>query len=276
MKKNRTVPGLMLVFLAIGFIATTAYAQPVSASTNAAPENPAAAGVPKDNPTYLRDVLPIFMGACFRCHNDQNKLLYNCTSYKGAVADRSEVKLRIWDSWKGRYYKQPMPVEDSPESQQLTGEQRLVVKRWVETGMAYGVAPVETGPRTKAERIELGRKLFATVCASCHQPNGLGIPARFPPLAASDFLNADKDRAVKTVINGLQGEVVVNGLKFTSSMPRFPLGDADIANVLTYVYNSFGNSGNEVTPDEVKVLRAQKEEAVAPHETKPVAPGKFE
>jgi mono/diheme cytochrome c family protein len=270
MKKIQTFFGLMLV-LAIGFTAASAYSQAaLPAGTNAAPN------VSQANPTYLRDVLPIFMGACFRCHNDENKLLYNCTSYKGATGDRSEVKLRIWDSWKGRYYKQPMPVEDSPESQQLTEAQRLVVKRWVETGMAYGVAPVETGPKTKDERIELGKRLFTTVCASCHQPNGQGIPTRFPPLAASDFLNADKNRAIKTVINGLQGEVVVNGQKINSSMPRFPLGDADIANVLTYVYNSFGNSGKEVTPDEVKILRAEKVEAVVSHDNKPVAPSKFE
>jgi nitrite reductase (NO-forming) len=79
----------------------------------------------------------------------------------------------------------------------------------------------------------------------------------FPPLASSDFLNADKNRAIKIVINGRQGEVIVNGRKFNNSMPKFPLGDDDIANVLTFVYNSFGNAGLEVQPDEVKFLRTQ-------------------
>jgi len=270
MKKKRTISGLLLVFLAIGFPAARAYSQSIlPASTNAVVTGKAGGVGRLDNPTYLRDVLPIFMGSCFRCHNDQNKLLYNCTSYQGAVADRSEVKLRIWDSWKGRYYKQPMPVEDSPESQQLTEEQRLVVKRWVETGMAYGVPVVETGPKTRAERVELGQRLFRTVCASCHQPNALGIPTRFPPLAASDYLNADKNRAVKAVVNGLQGEVIVNGLKFNNNMPRLPLSDADIANVFTYLYSAFGNSGQEVTPDEVKAVRAEKVDVVAPHDNKP-------
>jgi nitrite reductase (NO-forming) len=76
-------------------------------------------------------------------------------------------------------------------------------------------------------------------------------------LAGSDFLNADKNRAIKIVINGRQGELIVNGRKFNNSMPQFPLGDDDVAYVLTFVYNSFGNVGLEVQPEEVKVLRNQ-------------------
>jgi nitrite reductase (NO-forming) len=83
------------------------------------------------------------------------------------------------------------------------------------------------------------------------------LPNVFPPLAGSDFLNADKNRAIQTVLFGRQGEVVVNGVKFNNNMPSFPLNDQNIANVLTYVYNSFGNSGLEVTVEEVKALRAQ-------------------
>ena len=79
----------------------------------------------------------------------------------------------------------------------------------------------------------------------------------FPPLAGSDFLNADKNRAIKIVINGRQGEIVVNQQRFNNTMPKFPLTDEDIANVLTFVYSSFGNSGIEVTHEEVKTLRAQ-------------------
>ena len=66
--------------------------------------------------------------------------------------------------------------------------------------------------------------------------------------------------------------MVVNGLKFNNNMPSFPLTDEDIANVLTYVYNSFGNSGLEVTPEEVNALRAHPP---APS-TAPVAKDIFE
>jgi len=85
-------------------------------------------------------------------------------------------------------------------------------------------------------------------------------------------LNADKSRAINIVIFGRQGEVVVNGMKYNNNMPSFPLSDQDIANVMTFVYNSFGNSGFEVTPEEVKVQRTQ---APAPVAT-PAAKSAFE
>jgi mono/diheme cytochrome c family protein len=228
----------------------------VSAPANDASTNSA--------PTYLRDIQPIFMGNCSSCHNQQSRFVYDWLDYKTAYADRWEIRRRIWDSWKGSYYKETMPIANSPESLALTDEQRLVIKNWVDSGAVRGVAAPSGGPKTKAERIELGHRLFSSICAACHQPTGQGRPNVFPPLAGSDFLNADKNRAIKIVIHGRQGEVVVNGLKFNSSMPEFPLDDDNIANVLTYVYNSFGNAGLEVTPDEVKILRTQPPDASGP------------
>jgi mono/diheme cytochrome c family protein len=211
-------------------------------------------------PTYLGDIQPIFMGHCARCHNQESRFVYNWLDYKTAYADRWEIRRRVWDSWKGTYYKEPMPVANSPESLALTDEERLMIKKWVDDGGFRGVPRPPGAAKTKAERIELGRRLFTAICAACHQPTGQGLPNVFPPLAGSDFLNADKNRAIQTVIFGRHGEVVVNGMKFNNSMPSFsmpslPFSDQDIANVLTFVYNSFGNSGLEVTPEEVKVLR---------------------
>ena len=208
-------------------------------------------------PTYLRDVQPIFMGNCSRCHNQQSRFIYDWLDYKTAYADRWEIRRRIWDSWKGTYYKEAMPVANSPESLALTEDERMTILKWVDNGGLRGVPPPPGVARSKVERIAQGRRLFTSICAACHQPTGRGLPNVFPPLAGSDFLNADKNRAIQTVIFGRQGEVVVNGLKFNNSMPSFPLNDQDIANVLTFVYNSFGNSGLEVTPDEVKALRSQ-------------------
>jgi mono/diheme cytochrome c family protein len=217
-----------------------------------------ALGGPTDEPpTYLRDVQPIFMGNCSRCHNQQTRFVYNWLDYKTAYADRWEIRRRVWDSSKGTYYKEVMPVANSPESQALTDEQRLTIKNWVDAGGLRGVPPPPDSAKSKSERITLGRQLFTSICAACHQASGLGRPNVFPPLAGSDYLNADKQRAIQIVIHGRQGEVVVNGLKYNSSMPSFPLSDDNIANVLTYVYNSFGNSGLEVTPDEVKAVRTQ-------------------
>ncbi len=116
-----------------------------------------------------------------------------------------------------------------------------------------------TGPApagNKAERIERGTTVYSQVCVACHQAEGQGIPLAFPPLANSDYLNADVDRSIATVLNGLTGEVTVNGEKFNSIMPMLGLSDENTANVLTYVYNSWGNNGTEITPEQVAAVRA--------------------
>ena len=226
----------------------------IEANSKAA--TPAAA--PTNNaPTYLRDILPIFMGKCSRCHNEQARFVYNWLDYKTAFSDRWEIRRRIWDSWKGSYYKESMPISNSPESMAITDEERATIVKWVAAGGPRGVTPPPGAAKSKSEKVELGRKLFGSICAACHQPTGQGLPNVFPPLAGSDFLNADKKRAIKIVINGRKGEVTVNGSKFNNSMPSFPLSDDDIAYVLTFVYNSFGNSGLEVDPSEVKTLRLE-------------------
>lgn len=109
--------------------------------------------------------------------------------------------------------------------------------------------------KTKSDRIRKGAVVYKTNCAACHQVDGLGIPHAFPPLAKSDFLNKDKIRAIKTVTGGLQGRVVVNAQEFNGVMPAWSLSDEEIANVLTYIYSMWGNSGKDVTPQEVKIHR---------------------
>jgi mono/diheme cytochrome c family protein len=224
------------------------------------------------SPTYLRDIQPIFMGNCSRCHNQQSRFVYNWLDYRTAFADRWEIRRRVWDSWKGSYYREAMPIANSPESLALSDEERTTIRNWVDSGSPRGVTPLATGPKSKAKKIVLGQRLFASICAACHQPTGLGRPNLFPPLAGSDYLNADKNRAIKVVLFGRQGEVVVNGMKYNNNMPFFPLSDQDIANVLTYVYNSFGNSGLEVTPEEVNTLRTQTPAPVS----QPAAKSQFE
>lgn len=221
---------------------------------------PKPASTDSEKPTYLRNVLPILMGKCARCHNEESPVLQNWLDYRKASARRLEIKRRVWDSWRGAYFRQVMPVGNSPESESMTDEERATIRDWVKSGAAQGVMPQFSSAQSKAERLESGKHLFSTICAACHQPGGQGIPGRFPPLAGSDFLNSDKHRAIRVVINGLQGELTVNGRKFNNSMPRFPLSDNDIASALTYVYNSFGNSGKEVSAQEVSAARAAKEE----------------
>jgi nitrite reductase (NO-forming) len=107
----------------------------------------------------------------------------------------------------------------------------------------------------KSEKIEAGKKLYMQACFACHQSNGEGIPNAFPPLAKADYLNADEDRAIDALIHGLSGEITVNGKKYNSIMPSQQLTDDEVANVLTYVYNSWGNKGSDITSEMVKKRR---------------------
>jgi nitrite reductase (NO-forming) len=111
-------------------------------------------------------------------------------------------------------------------------------------------------PTTMPELMAQGAQVYTTICANCHQKDGKGIPGVFPPLAKSDFLMADKERAIGIVMNGLKGEVRVNGNVFNAEMPMLGLSDAQIAGALTYVRNSFGNQGEMVTMAEVAQVRA--------------------
>ncbi len=118
-------------------------------------------------------------------------------------------------------------------------------------------APTEApATMTKADQIAAGDKLYASTCGACHQPSGKGLPNAFPPLAGSDFLMADKDRSIEIALRGLKGPVTVNGQSFDSMMPpQSHLSDAELANLLTYIRNSWGNTGEAVTKEEVAAKR---------------------
>ena len=123
--------------------------------------------------------------------------------------------------------------------------------------------PNETGAKapkavTLVERIADGKSIYAKTCFACHQVTGEGLPNAFPPLAKSDYLNADVNRAIEIVLKGKTGEVVVNGKKYNSVMTAQTLTDDEVANVLTYVYSTWGNSKKEVTPAMVKAVRSKK------------------
>jgi nitrite reductase (NO-forming) len=109
---------------------------------------------------------------------------------------------------------------------------------------------------TLAERISEGERVFNRTCFACHLANGQGLPSIFPPLAKSDYLMADRTRAIGIVIHGKQGEIVVNGNKFNQVMTPQNLNDEEIANVLSFVMNSWGNHAEMVTPEEVAKVRA--------------------
>ncbi|WP_394352006.1 copper-containing nitrite reductase [Leptobacterium flavescens] len=112
--------------------------------------------------------------------------------------------------------------------------------------------------KTLQEKMEYGRATYMQTCFACHQAEGQGISNAFPPLAKSDYLNADVNRSIDIVLFGKTGEITVNGQTYNSVMTKQDLTDEEIANVLTFVYNSWGNSKQDVTPAMVRSRRNNK------------------
>ena len=108
-----------------------------------------------------------------------------------------------------------------------------------------------------AARMARGKATFQGTCSTCHQGEGQGLANAFPPLAKADYLMEDKERSIHVVLAGLSGEITVNGAKYNNVMPGWAhLTDHEIADVLTFVRNSFGNQGEPVLNEEVAKARA--------------------
>ena len=103
--------------------------------------------------------------------------------------------------------------------------------------------------------IERGKSIYTTQCITCHLEQGEGIATVYPPLAKSDYMMSDKVRSIKQVLNGLTGEITVNGVTYNGVMTGYDLTDEEVSDVLNYVRNSFGNKGAAVTPADVKAAR---------------------
>ncbi len=150
-------------------------------------------------------------------------------------------------------------IKVSGDEDKLVYSGKIDDRIYLPEGGAVQTIPQASSPpklaQNKAERIELGKVVYNRTCFACHQPEGQGIPNAFPPLAKSDYLNADVHRAAGVVVHGLTGKVTVNGSTYESIMPKLELSDEDIANVLTYVYNQWSNQGHEVTAEIVKTAR---------------------
>lgn len=113
----------------------------------------------------------------------------------------------------------------------------------------------------KAALIKKGETVYKGYCQTCHQANGQGLSTVYPPLAGSDYIKSKpKKEIISSVVNGLNGEITVNGKKFNGVMVPLPKNytDEDAAAAITYVLNSWGNPGGVVTAAEVKAARKKK------------------
>lgn len=108
---------------------------------------------------------------------------------------------------------------------------------------------------TLEQSIKRGETVYQANCASCHMPEGEGLEGVFPPLAKTDYLK-DAKRGIGIILMGQEGEIKVNGKTYNNPMAALPqLTDVEVADVLNYVRNSWGNKYPKIKAAQVKAER---------------------
>ena len=110
---------------------------------------------------------------------------------------------------------------------------------------------------SEARPSDAGKEVYMKYCLACHQTDGSGVPGMYPTLQKTDWVQGDKARLIRLILNGQQGEITVNCQVFKGIMPAHQyLSDAQIAGVLTYIRSNYGNKAEPVTPAEVSQMRS--------------------
>jgi mono/diheme cytochrome c family protein len=121
-------------------------------------------------------------------------------------------------------------------------------------------------PPTGGADLARGKIVYENICALCHNPDGNGKPNQAPPVAGSDWVLGNPNRLARIPLAGLAGPITIKGENWNLSMPAMgaALPDEDLAAVLTYMRQSWGNKASEVTPEQVKSIRAQVGSRIQP------------
>jgi mono/diheme cytochrome c family protein len=123
----------------------------------------------------------------------------------------------------------------------------------------YAVAAGPAADNTPPDPVALGRKTFTAYCAACHQASGQGSTGQYPPLAGSEWVNDPRSHKLRRIVlHGFAGPVKVKGSAYNGSMPAFGprFKDAEVAAVLTFIRQEWGNSAPPVTTEQVAATRA--------------------
>jgi len=132
----------------------------------------------------------------------------------------------------------------------------IIFSVWASNSKAQAKKPAPTRSPS-ATTLNTGKTIYTNTCLPCHMADGGGVPRMNPPLAATTYVLGDKAKLISIVLNGFSEDVEINGQTYSNTMPpQAQLTDAQIADVLTYVRNSFGNNASAVTLAEVKAVRA--------------------
>ncbi len=118
--------------------------------------------------------------------------------------------------------------------------------------VVIAIASVLFQDKALEESMERGSEVYMDFCVTCHLEQGEGVAGAFPPLAQSDYLVNNRKASILGVKFGQKGEIVVNGETYNGVMAPMGLEDDEIADVMNYIMNSFGNSSDKiVTLEEV-------------------------
>lgn len=108
------------------------------------------------------------------------------------------------------------------------------------------------------ESIKRGNEIYTDFCISCHLPKGEGVKGTFPPLAKSDFLMKNREASIRGIKYGLKGSIIVNEVAYNEFMAPMGLSNDEIADVVNYISNSWGNSNKSiVTIEQVEKIKKE-------------------
>jgi mono/diheme cytochrome c family protein len=123
--------------------------------------------------------------------------------------------------------------------------------------------PVQGGPAKTVDPIAVGKRLYTANCSSCHGASGLGQEGVYPPLAGSEYVLSTQgwgeNHLAKILLNGLAGPLVVKGKTYNNNMQAWKdqLSDEQIANILTYIRQEWGNNAGPITKEGIAAVRAE-------------------
>lgn len=101
-----------------------------------------------------------------------------------------------------------------------------------------------------------GSEIYTDFCMTCHLPNGEGVENVYPPLAKSDYLLKNREKSIRGIKYGQEGEMIVNGKTYNDVMAPLGLSDREVADVMNYISNNWGNKNDKiVTEEEVSKIK---------------------
>lgn len=252
-----------LFLIAIGLFIAGCGGNEQQSNSNAQPANPPGQAAPADGKG-------VFQRTCIVCHQPDGTgiqgtypplaksdfLLANKARAIIQVLKGSSNEIMV----NGSKYAGVMPAQSNLKDDEVAAVLTYVTHDFGNNGYNVTEADVKAvkdslASAAQKEPYGAGKAVYEAKCQSCHKQDGSAARTFCPPLANSDYLIADKTRAIKQILNGTSEEITVNGKKYTGTMSAQQLSDKEVADVLNYITHNFGNNGYTVTGDDVKATR---------------------